>query len=202
MVIACTDLGYMALVEMIKQREVHREYLAIVYGKPPKRGTIEAGIMRGTGDRTKMVVGNEPGAKHARTHFKSLENFPGFTLLRCTLDTGRTHQIRVHMAHLGYPVVGDPTYGGRRGVIWIENILRWMPKKDPDYPVTDAILHEIAEVVAADKVHLLHADRLSFPHPVTQEPLVFTAEPHDKFQRVLDLLRSIPKKETSEANAV
>jgi 23S rRNA pseudouridine1911/1915/1917 synthase len=194
MVVALTDPAYLTLTAMIKRREVHREYLAIVYGKPPVSGTIEIGIKRDEGDRRRMAVGNDSGSREARTHYTVLKTYPGFSLVRCILDTGRTHQIRVHMSHIGYPVAGDPVYGGRRGVKWVENILKWMTKKDPDYAIVDGILHKVADVIASDQVHLLHATRLSFPHPITGEPLDFTAEPHAKFREVLSLLESIPRK--------
>jgi 23S rRNA pseudouridine1911/1915/1917 synthase len=194
MVVASTDQAYLALTAMIKRREVHREYLAIVYGKPPMSGTIDIGIKRDDADRRRMAASTDHDARQSRTHFKVVRQYPGFSLLRCTLDTGRTHQIRVHMSHLGYPVAGDAVYGGRRGMKWVENILKWMTKKDPNYQATELILRKVADVIASDDVHLLHATMLSFTHPITGEEMIFNAEPHEKFREVLRLLDSIPQK--------
>jgi 23S rRNA pseudouridine1911/1915/1917 synthase len=192
MIVASTDMARLALVAMIKRREVHREYLGIVYGHPPLSGTIDAWIQRDERDRRKMKVGTGGAARDARTHYKVLEQYRGFSLVRCVLDTGRTHQIRVHMSHIGYPIAGDPFYGGRKASVRIEQILKWMTKKDQNYLRVEKVLIEVSKIITADEVHLLHAARLSFPHPITKEPLEFTAPPHEKFQKVLDLLRMVP----------
>ncbi|MEK6243957.1 MAG: RluA family pseudouridine synthase [Pseudomonadota bacterium] len=109
------------LAEQLAARSVKRTYLALVHGEPPARGTIDAPIGRDPRVRTRMAV--SAGGKQARTHYKVLERFgkgarPGFALLECRLDTGRTHQIRVHLQHIKCPIVGDAVYvrGARQGL--------------------------------------------------------------------------------------
>jgi 23S rRNA pseudouridine1911/1915/1917 synthase len=194
MVIASTDRAYLSLIEMIKRREVHREYVAIVLGNPPVSGTIDAAIQRSTGDRTKMAVGSGGAAKPARTHYRVVAKYPAMSVVRCVLDTGRTHQIRVHMSHIGYPVAGDPTYGGENVQRRVESVVKWMSKKDPGYEKTVETLSKIVEVMDRDKVHMLHAIKLSFPHPISGENLEFNTEPHEKMKEVLELLEGLEKK--------
>jgi len=111
LVVARTESARSALQEMIAAREVSREYLALVEGRPPaKSGTIEAPIGRDPRVRTRMAVGGA-GAREARTYFEFERMLPRSTLLRVRLDTGRTHQIRVHMRAIEHPVAGDPEYG-------------------------------------------------------------------------------------------
>jgi 23S rRNA pseudouridine1911/1915/1917 synthase len=114
LVVAKSDGAHRALKALLAARELHREYLALVAGMPEARtGTIEAPIGRHRGDRTLMAVHGE-APREARTHFEIVEAFVAATLLRVVLDTGRTHQIRVHLAAIGHPVCGDVQYGGRR----------------------------------------------------------------------------------------
>ncbi len=112
MVVALTDASYQNLIGQMKRRAIHKEYLALVHGRvSEERGTIEAPIGRNRRDRQKMGI--VPEGREARTHFRVLERFPDYTLLRLGLETGRTHQIRVHLAAIGHPIVGDVTYGSR-----------------------------------------------------------------------------------------
>jgi 23S rRNA pseudouridine1911/1915/1917 synthase len=113
LVVARSPRAHAALVRMLAAREVERVYLALVWGRPPApRGTIDAPVGRSTRRRTKMAVREE--GRPARTHYEVVEAFDGSTLLRCRLETGRTHQIRVHLAAIGTPVVGDAVYGRRQ----------------------------------------------------------------------------------------
>ena len=113
LVIAKTDAAYQSLVAQVGARTVTREYLALVRGTVRREaGSIAAPIGRHPTRRTHMAV--VPRGRPALTHFEVLERFPGATLLKCRLETGRTHQIRVHLLHIGHPIVGDRTYGGAR----------------------------------------------------------------------------------------
>lgn len=118
MVVAKDDETQRALQDLIRLRTLDRRYVALLHGCVSRdEGTIETGIARSPRDRVRMTVSNDPGAREAITTFRVLERFEagsrgdGYTLVECHLYTGRTHQIRVHMRHIGYPVVGDPLYG-------------------------------------------------------------------------------------------
>jgi 23S rRNA pseudouridine1911/1915/1917 synthase len=112
MVVALTDAAYQDLVDQMKRRAIHKEYFALVHGRVgQERGTIEAPIGRDHRNRQKMGI--VPEGREARTHFQVLERFAAYTLLRLRLETGRTHQIRVHLQAIGHSIVGDTTYGSR-----------------------------------------------------------------------------------------
>jgi 23S rRNA pseudouridine1911/1915/1917 synthase len=111
LLVARSEPVHAALQRALQRREIEREYIALVRGRPPARsGTIEAPIGRDARVRTRMAVGGAH-AREARTHFELDRALPGCSLLRLRLETGRTHQIRVHMQAIGHPVVGDPEYG-------------------------------------------------------------------------------------------
>lgn len=168
MVVARTVQAQTALVEQLAARDVHRQYLAVVVGALVSGGTADAPIDRHPRDRLKMAV-REDG-KEAVTHYRLRERFRAHTALECRLETGRTHQIRVHMSHLKHPIVGDPLYGGP---------LR-LPKG-----ATDALAAELRSF----KRQALHAETLEFAHPITGEPVRTTAPVPADMQRLLAVLR-------------
>ncbi|MFC7392484.1 RluA family pseudouridine synthase [Scopulibacillus cellulosilyticus] len=114
LVVAKNDKSHQSLAEQLKAKTTHRIYLAIVHGVlPHNEGTIDAPIGRDEKDRKKMAVTSK-NSKEAVTHFYVEERFNKYTFVKCRLETGRTHQIRVHMAYIGHPVAGDPKYGPRK----------------------------------------------------------------------------------------
>jgi len=162
MVIARTIQAQTALVEQLSERQVHRQYLAIVVGALVAGGTADAPIDRHPRDRLKMGV-REDG-KEAITHYRLRERFRAHTALECRLETGRTHQIRVHMAHLRHAIVGDQLYGGALK----------LPKGASD---------ELVAALRGFKRQALHAETLEFNHPITGEPVRNTAPaPADMLQ--------------------
>jgi len=154
MVVARTLPAQTALVEQLSAREVHRQYLAVVVGALVSGGTADAPIDRHPRDRLKMAV-REDG-RDAVTHYRLRERFRAHTALECRLETGRTHQIRVHMAHLKHPIVGDPLYGG--------------PLKLPK-GASDALV----AALRGFKRQALHAETLEFVHPASGEAIRCTA---------------------------
>ena len=158
LLVAKNDMAHLSLSEQIRAHTVHRAYKAVVIGNMKEdAGTVDAPIGRHPTDRKHMA--SVPGERDAVTHWRVLERLKGATLIECRLTTGRTHQIRVHMASIGHPVLGDPVYG---------------PKKSP-YPVAGG--------------QLLHAYRVGFEHPRTGETLIFEAEPEERFTRWVEKLR-------------
>lgn len=120
MVIAKNDFAHLGLAAQFKVHSLDRRYLALVKGRlPAVEGTVEGNIGRHPTQRKKMAV-VAGGGKPAVTHWRVLEEFPGYTLLEARLETGRTHQIRVHLSHLGHPVAGDPVYGGKAGELGLK----------------------------------------------------------------------------------
>ncbi|MGN0476522.1 MAG: RluA family pseudouridine synthase [Ruminococcus sp.] len=113
LIVAKNDFAHNALAEQIKEHSFKREYQAVVYGNITENGTVDAPIGRSKKDRKKMCVTYE-NSKNAVTHYEVIENFGNFTHIRCILETGRTHQIRVHMASIGHPVAGDDVYGPKK----------------------------------------------------------------------------------------
>ncbi|KQL39505.1 pseudouridine synthase [Bacillus sp. FJAT-25509] len=114
LMVAKNDVAHEKLAEQLRQKTSVRKYIAIVHGViPHEEGTIDAPIGRDKNDRQSMTV-TEDNSKEAVTHFRVLDRFDEFTLVECQLETGRTHQIRVHMKYIGYPLAGDPKYGPRK----------------------------------------------------------------------------------------
>lgn len=113
LMVAKNDLAHQSLAEQLRNKTNKREYLALVYGQIKEdAGTINAPLGRNPQDRKKQAV--VKGGRHAVTHFKVMRRYDNFTLVKCILETGRTHQIRVHMKYIGHPLVGDPLYGPRK----------------------------------------------------------------------------------------
>ncbi len=169
MVVARTLSAHHRLVTQLHDRGVLREYLAIVNGVPIAGGTIDAPIGRHPRDRQRQAVVRD--GKPAVTHYRVIEKFRAHAYLRCRLDSGRTHQIRVHMAHAGLPLVGDPMYGGRR---------RLPRRPHPD----------LERALAGLGRQALHAARLEFAHPESGEWLGWEVEPPADFRAVLEALRA------------
>jgi len=161
MVVAKSDAAMAELQRQFKARETKKEYLALVWGHPPPSGRIETLIGRHPKHRQKMAV-LEEGGREAVSNFQTLEQFAETALVLVGIETGRTHQIRVHMAHLGHPVVGDAVYGRAR-----KNRLPLAPERQ-----------------------MLHATLLDFVHPTTGKRLSFEAPLFDDMHRLLKRLRN------------
>jgi 23S rRNA pseudouridine1911/1915/1917 synthase len=173
LLIARTDEAHRELARQIEAREVKRVYRSVVWGRLAKKtGRIEASLARSPRDRKKIAVVAR-GGRHAATRYEVRREGEYLTELLATLETGRTHQIRVHLAHLGHPVFGDPEYGGRRGPL-----MKLAPGRRAE-----------AALLLADLDHqALHAETLGFTHPATRERLEFTRPVPSEFQAVLDTL--------------
>ena len=166
LVVAKNDLSHERLSDQFHDRQVYKLYIALVYGRVSnERGEIEARIGRSPHNRTRMSVLRGGAGRTAHTIFEVAKRFQDFTLLKVWIKTGRTHQIRVHMAHIGHPVVGDSTYGGGR-----ENSIRNVP---------------IRRAVQSLSRHFLHSSELAFNHPRTGERLEFTAPLPSELARFL-----------------
>ncbi|MBE6562549.1 MAG: RluA family pseudouridine synthase [Ruminococcaceae bacterium] len=160
---AKNDNAHLSLSEQLKDHTMHREYLALLVGRlPEETGTVNKPIARHPTDRKKMAVGVKNG-KEAVTHWRVLGEAGGFTLAKMKLETGRTHQIRVHMASIGHPVLGDPVYGGDKTLFQKQH-------------------------KAIFEGQLLHAETLKFIHPRTGELTAVTCPPPENFMRALELL--------------
>ena len=148
MMAAKNDAAHLGLAEQVKEHSAKRTYWALVQGNiVEEKGTIKAPIGRHPKDRMKMAVVFE-NSKDAVTHFKVLERYGHQTLVECNLETGRTHQIRVHFAHIGHPVVNDPFYGYRRMDFPIEGQALHSRSLDVKHPITGKDMHFEAPVPA------------------------------------------------------
>lgn len=168
LVVAKSDAAHEGLAAQFAAHTVHRRYLAVCAGQPvPAEGTIDARVGRSDSDRKKMTVlpNNSSRGKTAITHYKVLERFGHAALIECRLETGRTHQVRVHCASIGHALVGDSTYGR------IPKALR---------PVNGELEFNR---------QALHAAELGFDHPVSSEMLVFSSDPPRDMQELIDQLR-------------
>jgi 23S rRNA pseudouridine1911/1915/1917 synthase len=169
MVVARTLPAHTALVAQLSAREVHRQYLAVVVGALVSGGTANAPIDRHPRDRLRQTV-REDG-REAVTHYRLRERFRAHTLLECRLETGRTHQIRVHMAHIKHPIIGDPLYGGAL--------------KLPKGATT-----ELIESLRGFKRQALHAETLEFVHPLSGEPIRCSTPMPADMQALVAVLRA------------
>ncbi|MFH1687682.1 MAG: RluA family pseudouridine synthase [bacterium] len=172
-IVAKSSEAFSELQLMIQNRTVKRQYLALICGQlKDQEGIIDLPIGRSIKNRKKMAVTNLHG-REARTGYRVLDRYRSYDLLEVTLQTGRTHQIRVHLSHLGHPVLGDPDYGGRDK--WHRGIFA------PERPLAK-------EILAVMQHQALHAYKLEFEHPIEGGTLNFQAEPPVDFQTILDLL--------------
>ncbi|WJW74923.1 23S rRNA pseudouridine(1911/1915/1917) synthase RluD [Thiohalobacter sp. IOR34] len=169
MVVARTLTAHHSLVAQLQARSVSREYLAVVWGVMTAGGSVEQPIGRHPVDRKRMAVLRH-GGKPAVTHYRVAERFRAHSLLRVSLETGRTHQIRVHMAWLRHPLVGDPVYGGRQ--------------RQPA-----GAGEALRQTLHGFRRQALHATRLVLDHPASGETMAWEAPPPADFQALLAALR-------------
>ena len=167
MVVARNLRAHKYLVDQIQKHEVVREYQAIVFGVLTGGGMVDQPIGRHPRDRIKMAV--RENGREAITHYRLLKRFREHSHIKVQLETGRTHQIRVHMSHLRHPIVGDPVYAGR-------------------HRVPAGALPELVDYLQHFKRQALHAWRLSFIHPESDEEVSYEAPLPDDMQQLLDLL--------------
>jgi 23S rRNA pseudouridine1911/1915/1917 synthase len=166
LVVAKSDVAHEGLAKLFASHDIERRYLAVVSGTPaPPAGTVRTQIGRSTTNRKKMSVLPDNKGKHAVTHYRMVESFAKASLVECTLETGRTHQVRVHMAHIGHPLIGDSVYSNR------QNPYRIGPNQS-----------------RFDR-QALHAASLGFIHPVTGETLRFESRLPEDIQLLLNVLR-------------
>ena len=169
MVVAKTIPAQTKLVRDLQKRKITREYEAVASGIMTKGGTVDQPMARHATKRTLMAV--HPMGKPAVTHYRIMENYRNYTRLRLRLETGRTHQIRVHMAHIAHPLLGDQTYGGRP-----------RPPKN--------VSEDFMEVLRNFKRQALHAVMLRLAHPITGEMMEWYAPLPDDFVELLNALKA------------
>jgi 23S rRNA pseudouridine1911/1915/1917 synthase len=191
LVVAKSDAAHQGLAEQFKSHgrdgRLHRSYLAFVWGRLPlPAGTVEARLGRSRANRLKIAVTRGSVGREAITHYEVLDVFPGerpsgdISLLRLVLETGRTHQIRVHLAHIGHPVVGDPTYGA--GFKTRLASVRANAKDE-----ASALMRQA-----------LHAERLQFDHPTSGKKLNFYSKLPKDLERLGEALKPIPDRPTEK----
>jgi 23S rRNA pseudouridine1911/1915/1917 synthase len=183
LVAAKNDHAHNALAGQFKEHTIKRIYLALVYGSPKgEKGKIESVIGRHPVDRKRMS-GKARHGKHAVTHWQVIGRYAGISLVRLKLETGRTHQIRVHLSEAGYPLVGDSVYGGSG---------RLTAVSDP----------QLREMIEALNRQALHAKTLGFIHPATDEYLEFDSELPADMAQIIDYLENAGALEPATAHAV
>ena len=181
LVVAKTPFAKTFLGKQFFDKTTRRTYQALVWGQPdPSEGTVESQIIRNPKDRLQMAVSFDPSeGKHAVTHYRTLERFGYTTLVECRLETGRTHQIRVHMKHIGHPLFSDERYGG--------NIILKGTTFAP-------YRHFVEECFSTCPRQALHARTLGFVHPVTGQEMFFTSEMPDDMASLLGKWRDYTEK--------
>lgn len=167
MVVARTLTAHTSLVSQLADKQVYREYEAVTYGNMTAGGTVDAPIDRHPHDRVRMAV--VPGGRPAVTHYRILQRYPNHTHVRVQLETGRTHQIRVHMAHIGFPLVGDPVYARLR-----------FPK---------GASQELLDGLRQFSRQALHARRLGLVHPASGEQCLWESDLPEDFALLLQVLK-------------
>ena len=171
LVAAKTDIVHRELSAQFERHSITRQYVAVVCGTPTEvTGTIDAQIARSRRDRRRMTT-VKTGGRHAVTHYEVLETYPKFARVQLTLETGRLHQIRVHLQHIGHPVAGDAVYGGEQRAL------------------NDADTGALKQALAQLKRQALHARLLGFEHPATSENLTFSAPMPKDMLTLLDALK-------------
>jgi 23S rRNA pseudouridine1911/1915/1917 synthase len=175
LVVAKDDWTHAKLAAQFSKHSIEREYWAVCWGifKDPE-GTITANVVRSKHDRKKFTTSDSEG-KHAVTHYKVLEEFEFTSLLKLNLETGRTHQLRVHLASLNHPIFGDETYGGTQ-IVYGSQLPRMKSR-----------IHNLLEIMPRQA---LHAKTLGFIHPHTKENVCFDSELPDDIENLLQHLRS------------
>lgn len=169
LVVARSPAAHNYLVQQLQAREIRREYIALTYGRMTAGGSVDAPIGRHPVDRQRYTV--REGGKSAITHYRIEERFSYHTLIKVRLETGRTHQIRVHMANIRYPLVGDPVYGGRM-------------KIPPGCP------ESLMQVLKSFRRQALHAAGLGLIHPKTRQPMEWEIPLPDDMAELLQALRT------------
>ncbi|WP_040950142.1 RluA family pseudouridine synthase [Gorillibacterium massiliense] len=175
---AKNELAQLRLDEEMRKKTIGRTYLAVVHGRlGTARGTIDApiGKDRHQAGRRRVSATGDP----AVTHYETVEDFPGFTLVRLRLETGRTHQIRVHMSHIGHPLAGDELYGGKRQLALFSSM-----------PESGSKAGRPAVTYTFNR-QALHGERLSFPHPMTGEWIQAECPLPEDFHELLQHLRKM-----------
>ncbi len=175
MVVAKNDEAHSKLSHDLAERTIKRTYQALIWGLPAKqKDSIETNISRKKEDRKKMTVVGADEGKLAITHYRVIKTFLAgrISLVECSLETGRTHQIRVHMQHIGHPIIGDPEYG--------------ITKKKKRYTLPQDVL----EVIQNIHRQMLHAKKLSFSHPITKHCLDFEIDLPDDMDNALKIFSS------------
>ncbi|MFO7278693.1 MAG: 23S rRNA pseudouridine(1911/1915/1917) synthase RluD [Pseudomonadota bacterium] len=169
LVVARTPEAHTALVAALSAREIEREYLAVCHGVMTAGGTVDAPIGRHRTVRTRMAVRQD--GREAITHYRVVQRYRAHTLVRVRLETGRTHQIRVHMAHIGHPIVGDAVYGGRRRI-------------------PAGASPQLLEALASFRRQALHAARLRLTHPISGREMEWESPLPEDMARLVAVLEA------------